>query len=77
MISKKKRKDFYSRAYKGSKLNWFAWRPIKLRDGRWIWLEKVYKYLETWRAGCGYYYELLQKDSRYSTSTVSNTFILE
>ena len=24
---------------------WFAWYPIQLEDGRWIWLQKVKRFL--------------------------------
>jgi len=23
---------------------WFAWRPVKLLDGRWVWWQKVEKF---------------------------------
>lgn len=25
---------------------WFAWHPVKLDDGRWAWLQKVYRHRE-------------------------------
>ena len=72
MIWGKLKKEYYSRMEKKDKTNWFTLFPIRLRDGRWIWLEKVYSYIETWRCGCGRYYELPVSDSRYSIKTNTN-----
>jgi hypothetical protein len=22
---------------------WFAWRPVQINDGTWVWLERVYR----------------------------------
>lgn len=30
---------------------WFAWRPVKLEDGRWAWLRTVWK--SRWWRRCG------------------------
>lgn len=24
---------------------WFAWHPVKTKDGRWVWLRNVHRYL--------------------------------
>jgi hypothetical protein len=70
MVFGKLKKEFYSR--KPKKFTWFAVVPIRLRDGRWIWLEKVCKYFETWRCGGIHYYVLSTNDVRYSTATNTN-----
>jgi hypothetical protein len=72
MIWGKLKKEYYSRMEKKDKTNWFAWRPMKLRDGRWIWMERVYAYWESWRAGGKTYFELPVSDVRYSTKTNTN-----
>ena len=23
--------------------NWFAWRPVRMEDGRWAWLQFIYR----------------------------------
>ncbi len=36
--------------------NWFAWRPVQLtNDGRWVWLQKIYRYRWENRWGWDYY----------------------
>lgn len=30
---------------------WFAWRPVKLEDGRWAWLRTVWR--SRWWRRCG------------------------
>lgn len=50
--------DITTRIQEGESPNWYAWRPMKLRDGRWAWFEKVYSYFETWRVGGKTYFEI-------------------
>lgn len=28
-------------------MRWFAWHPVRLRDGRWVWLERLNRYYNT------------------------------
>lgn len=30
---------------------WFAWHPVLLRDGRWAWLEYVWRFRRSWNNG--------------------------
>lgn len=37
--------------------NWYAWRPVLLEDGRWIWREWVWRVVEAdWWEVFTYYY---------------------
>jgi hypothetical protein len=38
---------------------WFAWRPVRIRDGRWVWRQWVARCdVGNW-GGPGYHYDLL------------------
>lgn len=38
--------------------SWFAWRPVRLEDNRWAWLEKVERERAmTWSLGHIYLYD--------------------
>lgn len=47
----------------GSLCQWFAWHPVRLRDGRWVWWETVW--LHEWTSqsfgGRGHHYEPYNK----------------
>lgn len=40
---------------KAKDARWFAWHPVKLKNGRWVWLERVARTL--WGCWDGGYYE--------------------
>jgi len=41
--------------------NWFTWYPVRLKDGRWCWLEQVRcEYWTSW-GNSGYDYYLVEK----------------
>lgn len=44
---------------------WFAWRPVKLEDGRWCWWEKIWAMeWEHWgRFGVDYYFTIPENKS--------------
>lgn len=45
-----RRCDAKDKALRNRWMNWFAWRPVILEDGRWAWMEYVdKKYLSTVR----------------------------
>lgn len=36
---------------------WFVWRPVQLKNGRWIWWEYVWKHSWSSYFDSGYHYE--------------------
>lgn len=38
---------------------WFAWYPVKLNDGRWVWWEIIWQQKECHRGGDGWNRERL------------------
>lgn len=47
----------------GSVCQWFAWHPVRLRDGRWVWWETVWLHEWTTKAGdIGRHYEQIIKE---------------
>jgi hypothetical protein len=36
----------WGRRYAEDTYNWFAWRPVRLKDGSWAWLERVSRHKE-------------------------------
>ena len=58
MIWGKIKKEWTKRCEKNDKPNCYVFLPHRLRDGRWVWFEKVYMYFETWRVWGAWYYEI-------------------
>ena len=40
--------------------HWFAWHPVKLEDGRWVWLEYMARRYYCYRQGGRYEYRRLK-----------------
>ncbi len=38
--------------------NWFAWRPMHLQDGRWVWWQPIWREYWSSRCNCGHNYYL-------------------
>jgi len=57
LFMKKKRNNLYG-VDPNNKPNWFAWRPVRLEDGRIAWLCKVFCYFDTWYVWGGWSYLL-------------------
>lgn len=44
------------------RLGWFAWYPVRLKDGRWCWLQRVtYSFWGAWGCGSGYDYKIKER----------------
>jgi len=41
---------------------WFAWRPVQLMDGRWIWWERIMRHKYLGRDSTGVEYYLIDQD---------------
>jgi hypothetical protein len=44
------------------KYNWFAWRPMHLEDGRWIWMQLFWREWWSCHGQCGFSHYINQKD---------------
>lgn len=59
MIWGKLLKEKVERVYSCGK--WFAWYPIRLKDGRWAWWEYVWRHISESYYSTQYHFEPMEK----------------